>query len=136
MSTRAERRRLARLEAKRARADECGRIVPEGDYAITAGWFGTLADLEKAKRQSHDILVEMMGDRRSGPVHWRWWESGDGADEALRVLSEAAAPHELDHYRRVRAHLREYGGFVIVALAKGQPPEGTVVREGGDPLPK
>lgn len=39
----------------------------------------------------------------------------------MSSASGAGEQAVLDSYRRVRAHLREYGGWVVVAMAEGEP---------------
>lgn len=114
MSARAEHRRR-----ERARGPEPFR--PDDDVAVVPAWAATEADLPEARRRAHDTLLALLGERRRGPVHWSWW-SGADAFQALRVLAEDTPTAEhADNYRRLRAHLREYGGYLVVAMAKGQP---------------
>jgi hypothetical protein len=53
-------------------------------------------------------------------------------DDATRVLGELHAgnpPEEIsNHYRRIGAHLREYGGWLVVACCEAVAPPGTVPR--------
>lgn len=115
MSARAERRRQERAQRRPARHDD-------QDYGVQPGWCATLDDLEDAKSASHDLLIASMGARRTGPVEWRWW-TGDEARRRLSTLWEGwenPTAYEADVLRRIGAHLREYGGYLIIAMAKGR----------------
>jgi hypothetical protein len=92
----------------------------EGEIAVMVGWCKTEADLPETRKQTHDRLIEMMGDRRTGGVTWRWW-TGEQAVEALERLKEGASGGLADYYRRISAHLREWDGFVVMASAPGRP---------------
>lgn len=116
-ASRAERRRLARHEAKRARRQ----FKPDADYGVQVGWFKTLADLPEARRSTHDSLVKSMGAMRTGPVQWRW-ATGKEAHDLLDSITENADEAAANYYRQVRAHLREWDGYVIVAAAEGKRP--------------
>lgn len=116
-NARAERRRSERAQKKRHH------VHPEGDYGTQPGWFATLDDLEEAKKLSHDLLIASMGDRRTGGVQWRYW-TGDDATRVLRDYTTTGGPWKADEWdilRRIRAHLREYGGYLIIAMAEGTP---------------
>lgn len=116
-------RRAERRRQQRARHAANVDVVLPGDYAVTVGWCSGVDDLDEARAKLHDSLIAMMGDQRSGPVEWRWWE-GQAAHRNLDRLAAAAASADQpirDHYRRVRAHLREWGGIVVVAMAPGDP---------------
>lgn len=85
------------------------------------GWCASEADLTDAREALHDALIKLMGDQRTGSVFWVWRE-GQHAHELLnQVAVDERSQEILDHYRRVRAHLREYGGFVVIAMAPGNP---------------
>lgn len=122
-TTRAERRRQARAERKNR-----DRIRPvDGDYGIQPGWFAGPDHLEEAKRLSHDLLIESMGDRRTGPVQWLIWE-GEAAKATLAKLrnewrdGQPLTADEAETFRQLAAHFREYGGCLIVAMAEGRRP--------------
>lgn len=115
MSARAERRRLERAQRRTHHAPD-----PDADYLTIAGWFQSLDDLKEAKRLSHDNVVDALGDRRTGPVQWRY-ATGPDAHRLLDQVAAGPKSDELgDHYRRLRAHLREWGGYIIVAMARGR----------------
>lgn len=89
-------------------------------YAVQPGWFQNLDNLERAKKLSHDLLIEQMGDTRTGGVRWTW----NTGPEALRILAHirTGAPPVLDlHYAQIEARLRLIGGWLIVAMAEGTP---------------
>lgn len=101
--------------AKRAR-----RAERHSDVACLLAWCATEDDLAEARRRTHDALIEMMGPARTGGVTWRWWK-GERAREVVEVaLADPDQPADLAaYYRQVLAHLREYGGYVVVASAPG-----------------
>lgn len=112
---RAERRRAERAHAKRRRMhdEHCG---------VLFGWCATKDDLPDARRQTHDLLIKLMGARRTGPVSWVWW-TGDEAHQALDRAAEGELRTEhLANYRQLRAHLREWGGYIVLATAPGTQP--------------
>lgn len=97
-------------------------LNPDGDYGTNVGWFHTLADLDEAKRMGHDTLVALMGDRRTGPICWRWYEGANAARFLDQYQAgQTAGTAEFEYVRAVRAHLREYGGFVLLTIAEGNP---------------
>lgn len=115
MSARAERRRQARAESKA----EC-----TVGYSIVAGWCASEAELDEAKKGTHDIVIGMAGDRRRGGVQWRI-ASGADATQILSQLREPQLDNELelnDYYRRIAAMLREFGGFLVVAMCPAVQP--------------
>lgn len=85
--------------------------------AEMVGWCATEADIVNARKATHDALIAAVGDRRNGPVAWR---EATGAD-ALALLNEIAVdPPSEEHgnyYRQLRGKLREFGGYIVVALA-------------------
>lgn len=94
----------------------------EADYATMVAWCATEADLPETRRQTHDGLIALMGASRRGGIQWRQW-TGSDASEALNGLWHDATPPDLaDHYRRVAGHLREYGGWLVLAMARGDRP--------------
>lgn len=116
MSARAERRRRERATRRPARH-------LDRDYGVQPGWFADLDALEEAKRGTHDLLIASMGDRRTGGVQWRWW-TGEEATVQLTMLRGGwmnLTDYESDVLRRIAAHLREYGGYFIIAFAEGTP---------------
>jgi hypothetical protein len=119
VSARAERRRHERAQRKRRHVP--GALNPDAEYGVVAGWFQDMTDLDEAKQRAHDILLNLMGDQRTGPVQWVWF-TGDEATDALRTLRQGAVGEHADHYRRIGGHLREYGGYLLVTMAEGHMP--------------
>lgn len=88
---------------------------------MLVGWCAAEEDLPDARQGTHDALLKVMGDRRTGGVTWRHY-TGDQANEVLdRLVVDEKRPELSDHYRRLRALLREYGGWLVVATAPGRP---------------
>lgn len=99
----------------------------DATYGVLACWCATEADLPSARRQSHDALLKMLGNLRTGGVEWRTYE-GQDAKDALSVLYEDNTSAALsDYYRRLGGLLREHGGCLVVAMAPGR----EEVRRGG-----
>lgn len=116
-NARAEQRRHARALRKGRSAKSQGHEYE--DVGLVAGWCDdTDAALEESKKRSHDILIELMGDKRRGGVTWRIF-SGDAATQTLATLFEGASLEESNHYRRIGGLLREFGGRLIIATAPG-----------------
>lgn len=91
-----------------------------GEYGMVAGWCAGTGELDAAKQATHDAVIEMLGDRRLGGVTWRIFDGPDECNGALDQLqARAAQGPEADHYRRLRAMVREYGGFIVMAFALG-----------------
>lgn len=104
----------SRRARRRARHDE--------NVGILIGWCATEDDLAETRQGTHDALIKLMGDRRTGGVSWRQL-TGDDAREALSMLTRGEMrPELLDHYRHLRAFLREYGGWLVIATAPGECP--------------
>lgn len=88
---------------------------------MLTGWCLDETDLPDARRKLHDALVGFMGDKRTGPVTWRWWSDSEAVDQ-LRKMRAGGIPRgaDADQERRVAACLREYGGYLVVAMAPGK----------------
>lgn len=83
---------------------------------------GTPGAIAEAKQTAHDYVVAALGDRRTGAVRWLVPETVEASHELLDRLLDADSPQEWsDLIRRIRAHLREYGGVALVAMAPGRP---------------
>lgn len=102
-----------------------GRCTPrkprDNRVGVLIGWAHTEADLPEARQATHDQLISLMGAGRTGGVTWR---QATGTD-ALSMLAAAAVDTPIDselfdHYRRLRAMLREYGGWLVLASAPGR----------------
>lgn len=107
---------MSRAHSNGRKARRRAMLDPEG-FATIAGWCKSEEDLEECQHQAHDTLVAGMGENRVGPVRFSV-SSGDEAQVMLTQLGEGNTNQAmLDHYRRLRAMLREYGGWIVVALA-------------------
>lgn len=120
-NTRAERRRSER--AARKAAQRFGHQYD--DAGVMVAWCVDEPDaIEEAKKATHDGLIQSMGSQRRGGVTWQIHKGESAAKVAddLIATMRADEPDELrDYYRRIRAHVREYGGCVIVTHAPGLP---------------
>jgi len=98
-------------------------LDPDADVAVQICW---CADdrVEEAKQQTHDMVIERLGDRRTGAVTWIVAQSVDDAHKIVDDLVDPAhgpmSDAEANYYRQCRAHLREYGGTIVVAVAPGR----------------
>lgn len=93
-----------------------------GYYGVEMGWGATESDLAEVRQVTHDNLIEAMGDRRLGGVEWRTIAGPDAVEVLDRFLADPGETDErrLDIYRELR-RLSETGGFLVVALAPGEP---------------
>lgn len=86
---------------------------------------GTPDALDECMRTSHDKLIAMMGDLRTGGVRWQVSENVDHARTMCDLYVEglgASMSEELGNYvRQIRGKLREYGGTVVMTMAPGRP---------------
>lgn len=87
-------------------------------FSVMVGWARSYDDLDLCQTQLHDKLIAMLGPKRRGPVTWIW----RGGDQALALLDtldrDDDEPELREHYARVRSHLEEHGGLVVVAKAE------------------
>lgn len=117
---RAARRRLDRAIAKgRAPAfdaEKGNRLVPDRDYATSVGWAADEAALPEARQVTHDGLLRLLGGAKRGVVTWRQY-TGEEADRALSQMKENADLDRFEYYRRISGKLREFGGYLVVAMA-------------------
>lgn len=114
--------RRAQRRDRRQRNALASALDPDRRYGTQPAWAMDAESLPEARQQAHDILVMQMGDRRAGPVEWRTYEG----EAALKVIGEYGRGYAPDSYqasivRRMRGHLREYGGFIVIALAPEKP---------------
>jgi hypothetical protein len=100
-----------------------GRYTPPSvdPTAFVVGWCATEDEMDDAYRGTFLSLTDQLGDRQTSPVQWAHL-SGDLATSALDEMqaNPANTLKMFDHYRRLRASLREYGGYLVIAYAKGR----------------
>ncbi len=112
---RAARRRAARDAALPARRrDEW--------HSIVVGWSADDEHLQEVQKGTHDAVIDLMGDERTGGVTWRIFRDITAAGKALELLADGASPDLLHHYRTIRGLLREHGGIMVMASAPGNRP--------------
>lgn len=121
MSTRAHHRREQRAAAKKAHR-RTSDFDPHGDdnYGTTIGWYANEADAEEARQSTHDTLITLLGDRRTGPVTWIT-HTGQEAVDFVDMLAEGTTGAHAANYAEVRRHLTTWGGWVVLAIAPGRP---------------
>lgn len=110
--------------ADRRRNGERGPLAElptDSDFGVAAAWCSGLEAVEETKKRTHDNLLELMGDRRVGPVQWLI-ERGDAARKVLDMLRPGAAVKLADYYDGIEARLKEFGGLLVVAIAEGRQP--------------
>ncbi len=96
--------------------------VPQGNYAVQMGWVEDEDALEEGRMVTHDSLIELMGDTRTGGVHWSWAEGLD-ALAMLDVLERNNRdPRWADYAAQIRGRLTTVGGWLVVAIAPGKAP--------------
>lgn len=113
---RAALRRAARLAAR----------GHDGWEGFVVGWCDADEgpDYETALKGTHDALIKLMGTERVGGVGWQVVGLPQ-ANDVLDTLTEGTETQELlDHYRHLRALLREHGGYLVIARAPGIRPRG------------
>lgn len=105
----ARRRHAAELEsaAEYTLTGWCGHRDRDSIEAIMANLRDTLEDLLGRRRLTHVVFVVKAGEEATA------WISELRSDQD----NEATA----NHYRRLGAMLREHGGCLITAMAKGKP---------------
>lgn len=123
---RAENRRRQRALRKgrphRERKAQSKFELPEGDYAVQMGWVEDEDALEEGRMVTHDSLIDLMGDTRTGGVRWSWAE-GVEALAMLDVLeSNSTDPRWADYAAQIRGRLTTVGGWLVVAMAPGRAP--------------
>lgn len=86
-------------------------------WAWVVAWAADDEALGEARTQTHDALLKQLGDRRRGGVRWGQW-SGDEATEQLgRLQAEAYAAEVQQYLGAIGGHLREHGGWLVIATA-------------------
>lgn len=90
---------------------------------IQLAWAENEDALPEARQRTHDHLIASMGANRTGGVKWSQLQTEAGKDFLNNIIGDEGNSAELnDYYRRLYAHLREYGGWLVVATAEGRRP--------------
>lgn len=87
----------------------------DGEVGYTIAVAASPADVDEAKQASHDVVVEMTGSLRAGPVHWVFL-TRSGALDALDAFGMRYEPEAADFL------LAHQGAVVVVAMAKTDAP--------------
>lgn len=99
--------------------------LPGAGYGIVVGWAGGEPEtIEQCKQQTHDAVIDIMGEQRTGGVEWRIIADVDDANHVLDQLvagdgMEPLLDELFNYYRSLRGMLREHGGVLIMAMAPG-----------------
>jgi hypothetical protein len=92
------------------------------EEAFVAAWCAGEDDIVEANKATHDALIRMLGARRRGGTTWRVYVGGDALRVLGMMLGAPGNSTELaNYYRRIRALLREQGGYLVVASAPAVP---------------
>lgn len=87
----------------------------DGETAYTIAVAASPDDVEEAKQASHDVVIDMTGGLRAGPVHWVLL-ARSGALDVLDALGMHYEPTAADFL------LAHEGALVVVAMAKTDAP--------------
>lgn len=91
------------------------------ELGVIAGWCIDEPDaIEDCKRGTHDAVIELLGDRRTGGVGWLIGEPGS-TDAVEELKRDETDPALLAHYRHLCALVREHGGRIVLAMAPATP---------------
>lgn len=91
----------------------------DDEIAVLCGW-ADIDHVEEAKRQTHDGLIAMLGDRRRGGVSWRIIDNVAGALDLITKMREGADESHLEQYDQLESLLTQHGGVLVVATAPGR----------------
>lgn len=92
----------------------------ETTWAWVAAWAADEAALPEARTGTHDNLIALLGARRRGGVRWGQWTGAEAVAQLGQLQGEAYAPAVANYLRAIGGHLREYGGWLVVATAPGE----------------
>lgn len=114
------------LYAKRQSED---RPDPDATYAVQPAAVADADDeaaIQEARRQSHDALIEGLGDKRRSGVQWLQWNGLD----AIEMLDK-----HLDDGRQEWQNLRRYlvdhpRGALVIAMAQAEEPTAALPSSG------
>lgn len=89
---------------------------PCDGMAFVIGWcqLNDLA-LVQARQRLHDQVIEASGDRRRGPVTWRWWSDTHAHSALSRFSLDPPSAEHAELYLKLRAQLYSSGGYIVVA---------------------
>lgn len=109
--------------SRRSRPVRYRRTEPSNEMvSVITAWCDGPDMLEDCKKESHDRLIALLGDRRTSGVSWRILDNVDKALEVLERMREGASQANLDVYGHVEGLLREHGGILVIAMASDIPP--------------
>lgn len=120
MNGRRARIRNRERRAARARAHAM-RLAP--DVGLMVAWC-VEDEIETAKSQTHDALIRLLGDRRTGGIEWRLYRGTDAEDIIAALGIGERSVDWLDMLRQIRARVDAYGGVVVLCTAPATPPPG------------
>lgn len=89
------------------------------ELGVVIGWADN-AHVEGAKTQTHDTLIELMGEARTGGVRWYLIDDALAALAQLDRMRPGASPELLEVYDHVAGLVRELGGVLVIATAPGK----------------
>lgn len=96
----------------------------DDSVAFAAAWsqLAVADDTEYLRAQEEAVasVRRTLGDAAAA-VSIAVYDKPTGGDVLDALVSNDSHPDRLEHYRRVRARLREYGGFVVLAYATADP---------------
>lgn len=99
---------------------ELRRQARERRYGVLAGWAATETDLPAARRATHDVLIRLMGEHRTGGVAWRQYATPEALVALTEIRQGALDPALVEHYNQLEALLHTHGGWLVVAIAAGE----------------
>lgn len=113
------RRGHLRREARQSRHSHATACDPDPNVGVVVGWCAP-DSVDECKQQTHDVLLELMGDRRAGGVVWKIFE-GVVAREVIKKM-ELDSWGEGDtvnaaYYAQINFRLGVAGGLLVVATA-------------------
>lgn len=124
---RAEQRRQARAERRHNHGRNpmpppTGSAHHGDGVACVTGWCADDDALPELRQKTHDTVISLLGANRRSGVRWHQYQDQAAYDhlEAMTVGCTDTALLEL--YRTCRGYLREYGGWIVTAMADGTKP--------------
>lgn len=104
-----------------SRRAEYRRRTRERNVAVVAGWCAADTDLLHVRRATHDTLIDLMGDRRTGGVSWVQFTGPAALRQLVQMQQDAADPETAAHYDQIAELLTNRGGYLVIAFATGIP---------------